>query len=180
MEHRIKIDEKELTYLRLEKGMTVQELAKHFGVWYETIWHQLDELGVPVTKEEFDEREKGHTKRIEKLIDEWMKDSYNPKMAKKIVDDIWRDFPKPKKVENRRRFIALNKPFSGSNAHHIDSKHAIYIPAKLHQKYRHNLQTGEGMEEINTLAHDFCSLRKNAIRGAAFVNKYYNDRDEIK
>ena len=42
----------------------------------------------------------------------------------------------------------LNKKFKGSEAHHLTSKLIVYIPKKLHNSVRHNLSTGEGMEEL--------------------------------
>ena len=63
-----------------------------------------------------------------------------------------------KRHNSKRRilgFIQLNKHFEGSEAHHIDTEHVIYIPKCTHQSIRHNLQTGEGMEEINKEANDF-------------------------
>jgi hypothetical protein len=47
---------------------------------------------------------------------------------------------------------SYNKPFEGSEFHHFNNKDGLYIPKKLHQSVRHNHYTGQGMEEINTLA----------------------------
>ena len=40
-------------------------------------------------------------------------------------------------------------------SHHFNEKIIIYIPERLHQKYRHNLKTGKGMLKINKLAFKF-------------------------
>lgn len=52
-------------------------------------------------------------------------------------------------------FIPLNKPFPGSEGHHLDADYVLYIPDELHHNTYHNLTTGQGMEEINDLAIEF-------------------------
>ena len=52
-------------------------------------------------------------------------------------------------------FIPLNKSFVNSEGHHIDDKHVIFIPKKLHRLIPHNLNTGKGMYEINLNAFEF-------------------------
>lgn len=52
-------------------------------------------------------------------------------------------------------FIPLNKQFTNSEGHHIDNKHVIFIPKKLHRLIPHNLNTGKGMYEINLNAFEF-------------------------
>jgi len=74
-----------------------------------------------------------------------------------------RKYRKTKKgIENHRKdtakrkknfgFIALNKPFSNSDAHHIDKQHVVYIPHDLHNSISHCVETGKNMEGINQLA----------------------------
>ena len=48
-----------------------------------------------------------------------------------------------------------NLYFDGSEAHHVDERHVVYIPRKMHHSVRHSLKTGEGMNEINKLAFDY-------------------------
>lgn len=48
-------------------------------------------------------------------------------------------------------FIALNKPFNGSEGHHVDPQHVLFVPKELHRSVKHNVWTGEGMKEINEL-----------------------------
>ena len=43
----------------------------------------------------------------------------------------------------------LNKRFEGSHGHHMSEDVIVFIPKKLHESVRHNLETGEGMDEIN-------------------------------
>ena len=63
------------------------------------------------------------------------------------------------RTEEKRRglgYIPLNDRFIGSEGHHIDKEFVIYIPKEMHMSVRHNVHTGKGMEQINTLAVDFC------------------------
>lgn len=53
-------------------------------------------------------------------------------------------------------FIELNDPFPNSQGHHIDKNFVIYIPTKMHKSVWHNVFTGKNMEQINTMAVDFC------------------------
>jgi len=64
---------------------------------------------------------------------------------------------KKSKVKRYRNldFIPLNKPFEGSEAHHIDKDRVIYIPKEIHQSIRHNVWTGRNMVLINNLAYDY-------------------------
>lgn len=50
-------------------------------------------------------------------------------------------------------FIPLNSPFPGSDVHHLDHDHVLYIPTELHESIRHNVLTGQGMQQINAAAY---------------------------
>jgi hypothetical protein len=52
-------------------------------------------------------------------------------------------------------FIPLNDPFLGSEGHHIDKLHVIYIPEHLHSSIYHNIWNGHNMDKINTLAFEW-------------------------
>ena len=52
-------------------------------------------------------------------------------------------------------FVCLNKPFEGSEAHHICPTFVIYIPKNIHQSISHNLWAGKNMDEINKLAWEW-------------------------
>lgn len=58
-----------------------------------------------------------------------------------------------KRSRDRRKrnlgFEPLNTCFEGSEAHHMTKDVVIFIPKELHRSVRHNLETGEGMDEIN-------------------------------
>ena len=57
-------------------------------------------------------------------------------------------------------FVPLNKPFEGSEAHHICMTFVIYIPKDMHRSIKHSVWTGKNMEEINKLAwEELCKQR---------------------
>ena len=56
------------------------------------------------------------------------------------------------KRQRKLGFIPLNKPFEGSEAHHICRTFVIYIPKDMHRSIYHSVWTGKNMEEINKLA----------------------------
>ena len=47
-------------------------------------------------------------------------------------------------------FEPLNEKFKGSEAHHIDREHVIFISKELHHSVAHSLNKPETMEQINT------------------------------
>ena len=55
---------------------------------------------------------------------------------------------------NRRKFgfVPLNKPFEGSQGHHIDESGVIYMPEEMHQSIYHSVLQNRNMREINKLA----------------------------
>ena len=61
-----------------------------------------------------------------------------------------------KKYNNKRyrqfSFIPLNKPFEGSEAHHICPTFVIYIPKELHRSIKHSVLKWQNMNRINKLA----------------------------
>ena len=63
-----------------------------------------------------------------------------------------------RKIKFKRRklgFVPLNKPFEGSDAHHICLTFVIYIPREMHRSIYHNVWTGKNMVLINNLAFDY-------------------------
>lgn len=62
-----------------------------------------------------------------------------------------------RKYHKRRQlgFIPLNQPFEGSDAHHIDKEHVIYIPTKIHVAHKHALNKPDTMIEINRIAKTY-------------------------
>ena len=62
---------------------------------------------------------------------------------------------KRRKAHAKRRvlaFVPLNLPFAGSEAHHIDKEHVVFIPKELHKSVSHDIWVGRNMEQINALA----------------------------
>jgi hypothetical protein len=61
-------------------------------------------------------------------------------------------------IERRRHlgFIPLNQESIGSQAHHLDSQHVVYVPKHIHRSMYHSLKDSESMEKINTKV--YCSL----------------------
>lgn len=60
-----------------------------------------------------------------------------------------------KKQAKRKRdmgYLPLNKPFAGSEGHHIDSERVIYIPKYIHRMFKHNHRVPESMLMINAAA----------------------------
>ncbi len=62
-----------------------------------------------------------------------------------------------KKGAKRRElsFNPLNEYFEGSEGHHIDRDHIIYIPKEMHKANGHSLLKDRNMEIINGLALKF-------------------------
>jgi len=44
----------------------------------------------------------------------------------------------------------INEPFPGSEGHHIDKEHIVFIPKEIHRSVWHTLNRPETMEQINT------------------------------
>jgi len=53
-------------------------------------------------------------------------------------------------------YDVLNEEFEGSEAHHIDTEHVVFIPKKLHRSVWHSQNKPDTMTKINTLV--FCWL----------------------
>lgn len=71
-----------------------------------------------------------------------------------------------KRIKNRHQrelgFIPLNAPFNGSDAHHIDRDHVVYIPKELHDTIPHCVKTGRNMKEMNMLVLDYFKRKEEA------------------
>lgn len=56
------------------------------------------------------------------------------------------------KCQCKRRklgFIPINSRFIGSEGHHLDKEHVIYVPKILHKSVGHSIWTGLNMDSIN-------------------------------
>lgn len=71
-----------------------------------------------------------------------------------------------KAAKSRRRalgHVPLNEYFEGSEPHHIDREHVIFIPYELHHSLWHSLNKPESMIEINRLAFDYLKKENGKI-----------------
>lgn len=58
-----------------------------------------------------------------------------------------------RRAKNKRRllgYVTLNDEFEGSEGHHIDKVHVIFIPKALHRSVWHSLDKLDTMDCINT------------------------------
>lgn len=102
----------------------------------------------------------------------WWTGKTNPTLGKHLSEETKKKISDANKGRNwkgglkavsaRRRklgFIPINKEFENAHAHHIDEKHVIFIPKKIHKSIWHSLDKPETMEQINNKAYDW--LLKN-------------------
>jgi hypothetical protein len=61
-------------------------------------------------------------------------------------------------------FIPLNKPFFGSEGHHVDTEQVIYMPQALHRSIPHRQSDPNSMAKIKAVAYNF--LFKQEIEAA--------------
>lgn len=157
------IDDSDVRFMYEVKGMTQQEIADYYGVSQPCIQCRIH----PEKAREWRENHKKETKERTK---QWhlKHPGYNkqywlehPESGKEHNKEYWQtDNGKAlagKKNAARRQLgsIEFNKPFPGSERHHIDTDHIIHIPVELHHSIRHNLKTGKNMESINKESMDF-------------------------
>ena len=83
--------------------------------------------------------------------------SVHEKQWREQNKDRWHEIAKKHNFKRKRRlgFVPLNKPFEGSDAHHICLTFVIYIPREIHKSIYHNVWTGKNMDKINALAFDY-------------------------
>jgi len=78
----------------------------------------------------------------------------------------WREIGRKSKFKRRSLgFVPLNKPFEGSDAHHICLTFVIYIPREMHKSIYHNIWTNKNMDEINVLAFNYLYKQKYPVGG---------------
>jgi hypothetical protein len=76
----------------------------------------------------------------------------NPEKRKQVMS---RSNKKQKAKRKGMGFKPLNEPFEGAEGHHVDNDQVIFMPSDIHQGMYHNLQTGQGMAEMNALAFQY-------------------------
>jgi len=74
-----------------------------------------------------------------------------------IPYDEWTGFVPPDRpyLMPTKRCRPLNEWFPNCNRHHVDAATIIHIPADMHTDNRHNIKTGKGMRQINSLAFEY-------------------------
>jgi len=102
------------------------------------------------------------------------KERYNLRHSKIVKERImqWRrDHPENMKATQskhkaKRRylgFVPLNPYFEGSEAHHVDKVHVVYIPKSLHESIYHNVWNGHGMDKINAKVFEWLSQESRTV-----------------
>lgn len=140
------IDNDEVHWKYEQEGWTLKEIANYYGTDPGTIYYRLhpDKLNERTIKFKEGILSYQHSEKC--------KVSY-----KKYAQSIKGKIRGIKEAHKRRDlgFIQLNALFEGGVWHHIDEEHVICIPEDLHISVYHNLKTGQGMEEVNTIAFQY-------------------------
>jgi hypothetical protein len=122
------------------------------------------------TKKEYFKKLKKEREKLWRL-NHYHKHIFTPESLSKLRK--WdKEHPEIKRTRNAKQrakrrelgFISLNKPFVGSEAHHIDKEYVIFIPKELHQSIPHNVWTGKGMKLINAEAMRFCLITARSLK----------------
>ena len=107
-------------------------------------------------QKQYNQQNKDERLAYRKLYYEQNKDKERQQAKAWIKNHIerYRELERKKSSKRQRGlgFVPLNKPFEGSEAHHICPTFVIYIPKDMHRSIYHNVWTGKNMEEINQLA----------------------------
>lgn len=165
---RYDIDDFNVHFMYYEEGMTQQEIANYYGVCTATISNRLHPekkkesnkqwiLKNSEYKKEFmKEYRLEHLDYDKEYLKEWWQSENGKLLARRKYDD-----------RKGLGAIELNKPFPGSEGHHIDETYIIHIPKDLHRSVYHNVRTGQGVEEINTIAFQYITeeMFDNLIAG---------------
>jgi hypothetical protein len=120
-------------------------------------YKQYDKQYYKVHKEERKEYDKQYYQNHPEQVAEKQK-RYRKTPAGKEADK--RGYDKHRKLG----FKPINEYFEGSEGHHIDKERIIYIPKELHKSIWHNLNTGQGMVEINFKVMQWLERGCNVIR----------------
>lgn len=124
--------------------------------WYEENKEELNERGRQYYKEhkegisEYYQEHKEEKKIYNKQYKEENKEKLKLSHAKYLQTEAGKIAMN--RFQSKRRSLGsltLNEPFEDSEAHHFNKEGVIYIPAELHRNIWHNLNTGQGMVEIN-------------------------------
>ena len=181
------IDDSDVLRMYEVEGMTYQEIADYYGVCQAFIYFRLhpDKKKEANRKyrsehlEQVKERSKKYrSDHLEQVIErdrKWKQE--HPEYAREYWQTPNGKACIKKQNSNRRElgFVPLNNPFPGSVFHHIDEEHGMYIPVDIHRSIPHNVWTGQGMEEINTIAFHYITKEETLEVDRIFTNKEYTD-----
>ena len=173
------IDDFDVWYMHEHEGKSLRAIAKHFNTAYSTIYYRLHpekekerakqrrlehpEYGKEYIKQRWQENPeslKQASKKWQLKNPEYMKEASkefklkHPEYGKEWWQSDTGKIAARKYHAKHRSLgsIELNKPFDGSEGHHIDDTYIIHMPKELHRIIYHNVFTGEGMEAINEIA----------------------------
>ena len=156
---RTDIEDSNVHFMYEVEGKTQQDIADYYGVSQVCIYWRLhpDKLKEHSIKQRQSDEYKEYVKEYGK---QWRLEHPDKERERR---KNWRRYTEKGRTsvinEHARRrgldSISLNKPFDGSEGHHIDEIHTIHIPAELHHSISHNVFTGEGMEAINEIAFQY-------------------------
>lgn len=62
------------------------------------------------------------------------------------------------------RFINLNTYQKNLSAHHVDDKHVIFVPKKIHNKHQHDHNDKSSMQQINKEAFKYLFGKKEHLK----------------
>jgi hypothetical protein len=111
-----------------------------------------------------------HRELINKTRKQWVKNNQEHwrelrRRYKEKHPDVVRA-GKQRYARNKRRylgFVPLNEYFEGSEAHHVDKVHVIYIPKEMHRSVYHCIWNGHGMAKINVLVFEWLSQESKTV-----------------
>ncbi|MCK4648042.1 hypothetical protein KAT51_00820 [bacterium] len=145
------ISREELRKLRPPTVEEVEKSIKEEEKEYIKGWHKKrPEYGKQHAKQ--------WNKKHPEYIKEWRKNHpENVKQWRKNNPDTRKKSDAKTHAKRRRNlgFNPTNELFEGGVWHHINKNDVVCIPEKIHRSVRHNVFTGEGMEEINDLTQEF-------------------------
>ena len=169
-------------YINLLRIMDEKEIKKKAAVKATKKYQQTEKGKATLKKYLQSEKAKEKIRRCQQSEKnkEYMKNYRDSETGKEYMKNYHAKYDKSEKARERKKeqrktergkitqakahakrrgleYIRLNDPFPNSEGHHIDKKHIVYIPKEDHQRIRHNLHTGQGIDKINAIAFEYIS-----------------------
>lgn len=96
-----------------------------------------------IHSQQYNKRYKEHRLIRLEQIKQWQNNNY----------DKWLETQRKHTYKRQRNlgFEPLNEYFENSEFHHLNKEDGLFIPKELHRSIYHCLETGQNMNEINTL-----------------------------